>query len=97
MVWYHPGLHPNFNDENRTLGWWLGISHRIGSDMYYFLLTKSGTVIVEATVQHVTIDNMLDAKTAAQVHNFNTDINERLDDTTFWIQHVEGGFTLEDG
>ena len=20
LFWYHPGLHPNFNDENRTLG-----------------------------------------------------------------------------
>ena len=39
---------------------------------------------------------MLDAKTAAQVENFNTDINERLYETKFWIQHGEGGFTLED-
>ena len=27
---------------------------------------------------------------------FNTDINERIDDTKFRIQHGEGGFTLED-
>ena len=20
LVWYHPGLHPKFNDENRALG-----------------------------------------------------------------------------
>ena len=39
---------------------------------------------------------MLDAETVAQVENFNTDINERLDDTKFRIQHGEGGFTLED-
>ena len=57
---------------------------------------KSGTVIAETTVQHVTRDNMLDAKTASQVEIFNTAINERLDDTNFLIQHGEGGFTLED-
>ena len=39
---------------------------------------------------------MLDAETEEQVDNFNTDINERLDDTMFWIQHREGGFTLKD-
>ena len=33
LVWYHPGLQPNFNDENRTLGQWLGIFHVIGSDI----------------------------------------------------------------
>ena len=35
LVWYHPGLHPEFNDENRTLGQWLGVSYNIGSDMCY--------------------------------------------------------------
>ena len=64
--------------------------------MCYWILTKSGTVIVETTVQHVTRDGMLDSETAVQVEIFSTDINDRLDDTKFWIQHGEGGFTLED-
>ena len=33
LVWYHPGLHFNYNDENKTLGRWLDVSHRIGNDM----------------------------------------------------------------
>ena len=81
LVWYHPGLHPNFNDENRTLGRWLGFFHRIGSDMCYLIPTKAGTVIEETTVQHVTRDDMIDSQIVAQVENINTDINERLDDT----------------
>ena len=47
-------------------------------------------------MQHVTRDDMLYSKTAAQVEKFNTAINERLDDTNFRIQHGEGGSTLED-
>ena len=39
LVWYHPGLHPNFNDKNRTLGRCLGVYHRIRSDMCYCILT----------------------------------------------------------
>ena len=53
-------------------------------------------MIAQTTVQHVTVDDMIDAETAAQVENFNTAINERLDDAHFRIQHGEGGFTLED-
>ena len=47
-------------------------------------------------MQNVTRDEMLDVKTAAQVEDFNTDINELLDNTTFRIQHGEIRFTLED-
>ena len=96
LVWYHTGIHPNFNDENRSLGRWSGVSHRIGIDMCYWVLTKSGKVISETTVQNVTRYDMLDADTAAQVEIFNTAINQRLDETHFWIQHGEGGFNLED-
>ena len=39
---------------------------------------------------------MLDDETAEQVKNYNTDINDRLDDKKNWIQHGEGRFTLED-
>ena len=57
---------------------------------------KSVTLIAETTVQNVTRDEMLDVETAAQVEDFNTDINELLDNTTFCIQHGESRFTLED-
>ena len=83
LVWYHPGLHFKYNDENKTLGRWLDVSHRIGSAMCYLILTKSGTVIEETNVQYVTRDKMIDAQTVAQVENINPDINERLDNTRF--------------
>ena len=35
LVWYFPGLHPSISEDNRALGRWLGVSHRIGSDMCY--------------------------------------------------------------
>ena len=76
LVLYHPGLYPNFNDKNRTLVQWLGVSHRIGSDMCYWTVAKSGTVIVETVVKHATIYDMLNTKTAAQVEILNIDINE---------------------
>ena len=35
LVWYYPGVHPSISEDNRMLGRWLGVSHRIGSDMWY--------------------------------------------------------------
>ena len=64
--------------------------------MYYLIPTKSGTVIEETTIQHVTREDMIDAQTVAHVENINTDINERLDGNYFFIELGEGGFTLGD-
>jgi hypothetical protein len=36
------------------IGRWLGISHRVGSLMSYWILTKKGTVISRTTVQNIT-------------------------------------------
>ena len=36
------------------LGRWLGVSHRVGSLMSYWILTKQGTVISRTTVQRIT-------------------------------------------
>ena len=83
LVCYHPGIHPKFNDENRALGQWIGVYHRIGSDMCYWILIKSGIVIADTTVQHVRRYDMFDSETVSQVEKFNTYINEQLDDTIF--------------
>ena len=48
--WYHDnsGLSPPL------LGRWLGVSHRVGSGISYWLLTKTGSVVSRTTVQRVT-------------------------------------------
>ena len=49
-VWYHK----NAGLGERLHGRWLGVSHRIGSLMSYYLLTQTGSVISRTTVQRVT-------------------------------------------
>jgi hypothetical protein len=44
--------------EQRLVGRWLGIAHRIGSNMTYWILTKNGKVIARSTVQHITTADM---------------------------------------
>ena len=38
------------------IGIWLGVSHRVGSALYYWFLTEKGMIIALTTVQHVTQD-----------------------------------------
>ena len=96
LVWYHPGIHPNFGKPIRELGRWLGVSHRVGSDMCYWILTINGDIISESTVQHVTRDDTLNSEIAQQIETFDEGLTERLDDTNFRLTNDAGGFTLED-
>ena len=49
-VWYHA----NTGLGERLHGRWLGVAHRIGSLMLYWILTQTGSVIARTTVQRVT-------------------------------------------
>ena len=41
----------DMNEEQATTGRWLGIAHRVGSDMTYWVLTESGKMLARSTVQ----------------------------------------------
>lgn len=43
-VWYWDQKKMDMTDEQAALGRWLGIAHRVGSDMTYWILTESGKV-----------------------------------------------------
>ena len=69
---------------------WLGIPHRVGSDTCYWLITESGKLISKTSVEHVTRDDMLASGTKQQIETFNTNLEERLDDTNFMVDGVAG-------
>ena len=82
LVWYHvPGN--NMRTENRRLGRWLGISHHVGSDMCYWILTQSARVIATTTVQHVLQPETLDLTLRSRIADFDTAIRTRLDDSHY--------------
>ena len=74
------------------LGQWLGVSHRIGSDMCYWIMGVSGIHIAETTVQHVTQDKMMYSVIASEIKKFNELLTTRLDDTNFKLSGVNNGF-----
>ena len=69
-VWFHDnaGLGP------QRAGRWLGVSHRVGNLMCYWVLTESGSVISRSSVQRVT---NLETQTDEVIETFK-DLDEKI-------------------
>ena len=86
-----PTTKPNITDDTRRLARWLGVSHRVGSDMSYWLITDSGKIISKTSVEHVTRDDYLQADKKAEIDEFNCRLEESLNDANFIVEG-EGKF-----
>jgi hypothetical protein len=82
--------------SGRRLARWLGVAHRVGSDLCYWLLLESGKVIARTTVQHETLDDILNEDIKQEIERFDIAIDDRLTDdglltedahaSTFYLQ-----------
>ena len=96
LVWYFPNTHPSVAQPNKALARWCGVSHKVGSDMCYWLMPVSGIPIADTTVQHVTAEDLRDPEVKQQVDEFNRRLTERLDDTNHQIPNLGNDFYLDD-
>lgn len=96
LVWYFASANDT-TTANRRLGRWLGISHRVGSSLCYFILAQSGNVISSTTVQHVVHTDTTDTTAQRAIADFDTVINARLTDTNF-VDHAnaDSGLYIQD-
>ena len=76
----------NFSTKhaNIILGKWLGISHKIGSNMRHWVLMVLGKVVACTTLQHVIHTNLLDQDMKIQIDKIDEELQKRLDDTDFF-------------
>ena len=89
LVWYHVASNDTSTDP-RLLGRWLGVSHRVGSALCYWVLTKSGKVVSSTTVQHVTQEDNAHPDTHNRIQAFDAAVQECLSDTNFVSNDIEG-------
>jgi hypothetical protein len=90
--WLDRSTKPNFTNITRRLARWLGVSHRVGSDLSYWLITKSGKVISKTSIEHVTRDDYLQTDKKLEIETFNDQqLAASLDDANF-IVDGEGEF-----
>ncbi len=92
--WWDRPNKPNVTDITKQLARWLGVSHRVGSDLCYWLVTESGQIVSKTSVEHVTRDDHLQEDTKKRIKEFKKRLEERLDDTNFVLQG-EGGVDLK--
>ena len=76
--WDSPG-----KEENPCPGRWLGVSHRIGSELCYWMINEKGTIYSRTMVQHVTSQDLKSEDIHHQFELLDQRLNERLDDQSF--------------
>ncbi len=84
QVWYNGQKNVKLLDgRGRRFACWLGVAHRVGSDLCYWLLPESGKVIARTTVQHVVRDDYLSDEIKHDIERFDRAIEEGLSDRNF--------------
>ncbi|KAI2501269.1 Reverse transcriptase (RNA-dependent DNA polymerase) [Fragilaria crotonensis] len=94
-VWYYDQKKIEIDGSGRRLARWLGVAHRVGSDLCYWLLLESGNVIARTTVQHVVRDDYLNNDVKTEIESFDRAVDERLSDQNFMVNAADG-FYIQD-
>jgi hypothetical protein len=90
-VWYkeNAGLGEN------CIGRWLGVAHRVGNLMSYWILTVTGRVIARTTVQRVTSLELSTDEVKSQCKDYDQRVQDILKDPNHIIPH-DGETVLQD-
>ena len=84
--WLDRPTKPDFTDYTRRLARWLGVSHRVGSDLCYWLITESGKIIWKTSVEHVTRNDYLQEDLKKEIEEFNERFEQCLSDENLMIE-----------
>jgi hypothetical protein len=68
------------------------VSHRVGSDLSYWLITESGKIISKTSVEHVVRNDYLNDDKKAQIDAFDSKLDKALDDEG---RSASGDFAFE--
>jgi len=80
---------------DNSCGRWLGVSHKVGNLMSYWVLTENGRVISRSTVQRITNLELQTTEVRERCSQYNKRIEELLNDANHLIQG-EGDRQLQD-
>ncbi len=89
-MWYNDQKKSKIDGGGRCLTQWLGVAHRVVSDLCYCLFLESGKVIARTTVQHVARDDYLNNDVKREIESFDRSVDERLSDQNFRADPSDG-------
>jgi hypothetical protein len=95
-VWVYDHKKIELDGTGRRLARWLGVAHRVGSDLCYWLLLSTGHVVARTTVQHVTREDILNGEIKVMMTEFDDAIATRLDDQNFQANNNGDTFFIQD-
>ena len=84
LCWYWDSL-----EGQRKIGRWLGVSHRVGSAMCYWVLNDAGNVLARTTVQHVLQSECNQEDIQEQIRSYHDSIHTAFGNDNF-ISDLDG-------
>jgi hypothetical protein len=75
-IWYYESN--TFPQENRLLGHWIGIAHRVGQAMCYWVLPSSGVPIPRTTIQDISKEEQQSEMFRQKLQAFDERISMKL-------------------
>jgi len=75
-IWYIDGA--SFPDDKKKIGRWLGVSHRVGQAMCFWILTENATVISRTSVQAISRDELKTITVTDKLKDFDQRIDSRI-------------------
>ena len=90
-VWYRE----NAGLGETRLGRWLGVSHRVGTLMSFWVLTSTGKVLSRTTVQRVTNLELKIDENKTRMEAFTTSLTERIGGNDLVVQDEMGNNVLD--
>ena len=76
-VWYLD-QDAQFPEERRKLGKWIGVAHRVGQALCYYILPASARPIVRSTVQPLTQDELSSPTVKACIQDLDLSIRDKV-------------------
>ena len=95
-VWYWDQKKMDMTGAQARLGQWLGIFHRVGSDMAYWIFTEPGKVFACSTVQHTTVSNMATDEMTTRTQSLDANLTEQLAGDNFTVNLPNDVFYIQD-
>ena len=81
ICWYWD----NQQDTNEPkIGRWLGVSHRVGSALCYWVLTDKGKILARTTVQHVTKEEVAKPDIQQNIRDYHTTLADTIGNEEFF-------------
>jgi hypothetical protein len=93
-IWYYePSIFP---EQNRNIAQWIGIAHRVGQAMCFWILPISGTPIARTTIQDISQEELITEEVKNLISKYDKAINEKFETQDSLPQEVAFNLYRED-